>query len=551
MERSAHPVILFDGVCNLCDSVVQTIIRHDRHETFHFASLQSQAAQDLLGERAKTIPDSIVLVEPDGSTHLKADAALRIAGRLGGWFQLLRVGWLLPRGVRNLLYDFVARHRYEWFGRRDTCMLPTPALRARFLDRDEPVTVVPDRGSSVDPSPHPEWLKTFLGFTLVSYLWLFLFTFPFGVIPGTEAVAQTIQSGIQGGVQWIASLVAGQEVRAVLNGSGDTTYHWFEFGVRVVIAVITGGISTVAFRGKPVPGRIWDGTTVLVRYGLAAAMLLYGWTKVFLQQFPPVEADRLIQPFGDASPMGLLWTFMGYSPGYQIFGGLAEVFAGILLLWRRTTLLGALVAAAVMTNVVAMNFFFDVPVKIYSTHLLALALFLIAPHLVRLASLLVLNLPIAPVEFRPYAFRSETARRAGQIAKGVVLVIATLMPLQILWMTPPPLVTQKYAGIFVPQTNEGPILRMGISSWGRLAVQGRDGRTVRLRATPVAEAEGFRFEGPDTNLRFLTSESETGRFRVEGTFRDQTVKGEFIRRDEAFELTDRKFNWINERPYNR
>src|SRR5437899_11151387 len=101
-------------------------------------------------------------------------------------------------------------------------------------------------------------------------------------------------------------------------------------------------------------------------------------------QFPPPALDRLVQPFGDASPMGLAWTFVGASPAYEIFTGTGELLGGLLLTMQRTTLLGALVAAGVMAHVVALNFCYDVPVKLFSSHLLALALWLMIPDARRL-----------------------------------------------------------------------------------------------------------------------------------------------------------------------
>src|SRR5947199_1204250 len=105
-------------------------------------------------------------------------------------------------------------------------------------------------------------------------------------------------------------------------------------------------------------------------------MLSFGAYKVIKSQFPAPSLDRLLEPYGDSSPMGLLWTFMGASKAYTIFGGFAEMLGGALLTVRRTTLLGALVCIGVITNIVMLNFSYDVPVKLYSTHLLLMAIFL-------------------------------------------------------------------------------------------------------------------------------------------------------------------------------
>ena len=132
------PTILFDGVCNLCNGFVQFIIRHDAHGIFHFAALQSEAGQALLAAHgqplaaARADPDSVVLVA-DGRVYTHSTAVLRIAGLLGGGWRMLGLGWAIPRPWRDALYRYVAQNRYRWFGRQESCMLPTPALKARFL----------------------------------------------------------------------------------------------------------------------------------------------------------------------------------------------------------------------------------------------------------------------------------------------------------------------------------------------------------------------------------------------------------------------------------
>jgi predicted DCC family thiol-disulfide oxidoreductase YuxK len=139
MPDTTPPTILFDGVCNLCNGFVQFVIRHDATGSFRFAALQSAAGQALLaahGQQTLTSgavdPDSVVLVE-NGRVYTHSTAVLRIAGHLGGIWRVAMVGWLLPRPWRDGLYGYVARHRYQWFGRQESCWLPTPALRARFL----------------------------------------------------------------------------------------------------------------------------------------------------------------------------------------------------------------------------------------------------------------------------------------------------------------------------------------------------------------------------------------------------------------------------------
>ena len=128
-------VILFDGVCNLCNGFVQFVIARDPGGRFRFAALQSDAARRILGQpdAVASAPASVVLVEGDRVFRQSA-AALRIARGLG-WPWRLAYGFIVvPRPLRDWMYDVVARHRYQWFGRRDACMMPTPDVRARFLD---------------------------------------------------------------------------------------------------------------------------------------------------------------------------------------------------------------------------------------------------------------------------------------------------------------------------------------------------------------------------------------------------------------------------------
>jgi predicted DCC family thiol-disulfide oxidoreductase YuxK len=137
---SSEPgLILFDGVCNLCSALVQFIIARDPDGRFCFAPLQSEAAAVRLQPFADVTAnlDSIVLIEKD-RLFTRSAAALRIARRLRFPWPLVYVLIAVPRPVRDRVYDFAARRRYRWFGRRDTCWMPTPELRARFLAVDTP-----------------------------------------------------------------------------------------------------------------------------------------------------------------------------------------------------------------------------------------------------------------------------------------------------------------------------------------------------------------------------------------------------------------------------
>lgn len=135
MSVSVPGLILFDGVCNLCNGFVQFVIRHDPAGRFRFAALQSEAGRQMLAAHghAGAMPPETVLLLKNGRLYSHSTAVLHIARGLGWPWRALAVGLLLPAFLRDAAYRFVARNRYRWFGRQESCWLPTPELQARFL----------------------------------------------------------------------------------------------------------------------------------------------------------------------------------------------------------------------------------------------------------------------------------------------------------------------------------------------------------------------------------------------------------------------------------
>ncbi|POY40647.1 thiol-disulfide oxidoreductase [Flavobacterium alvei] len=128
-------IILFDGVCNLCNSAVQFVIRHDKKDVFRFVALQSELGQDILnhiGINPKNI-DSIILYEPGIAYYYKSQAAIEIARNLGGFWHFGTIFRIIPTPIANQLYDYVAKNRYKWYGKKESCMMPTPELKSKFL----------------------------------------------------------------------------------------------------------------------------------------------------------------------------------------------------------------------------------------------------------------------------------------------------------------------------------------------------------------------------------------------------------------------------------
>jgi hypothetical protein len=301
-------------------------------------------------------------------------------------------------------------------------------------------------------------------------------------------------------------------------------------------------------------------------------MISYGAAKVIPSQFPRPSVDRLIQPFGDASPMGLLWTFMGASVAYVIFTGAAEMLGGFLLIARRTTVLGALVCIGVLTNVVMLNFCYDVPVKLYSTHLLAMAIFLVLPDLQRLANLLVLNRDVKRAEIQPL-FRRPALNRAAVILRTVFLLGFAGMSLYGTW--------NRYQENFAADAPKPPL--HGIWEVEEYVVDGQvrparltDGNRWRwvvfdypgsLGIHSMTQSRERYFIQVDTQKRTIAltkrndpswktvaayQEPAPGLLTLQGTFDGRKIHAR-LRRTEPppFRLLTRGFHWISEEPFNR
>ncbi|OSY89481.1 thiol-disulfide oxidoreductase [Tenacibaculum holothuriorum] len=133
---SNKKIILFDGVCNFCNDTILKVIKYDTKNTFVFTSLQSKKGKEItnyLGIDTDKV-DSIILYEPNVSYDIKSTAALKVMNDFGGVWKLSQIFLLFPEIIRNLVYDIIAKNRYKWFGKKSECMIPTPELRAKFIE---------------------------------------------------------------------------------------------------------------------------------------------------------------------------------------------------------------------------------------------------------------------------------------------------------------------------------------------------------------------------------------------------------------------------------
>lgn len=352
-------------------------------------------------------------------------------------------------------------------------------------------------------------------------------------------------------------------------GSGDTLFHWVVMGTIVLIAVVTGLVWSFFDRARQHDGKVAAVLRVLVRYALGGALLAYGFAKVFHLQMPPPDPARLITPYGASSPMGLLWTFMGVSPAYSFFAGIAEVVPGILLLFRRTTHLGALMAAAVMLHVVMLNFCFDVPVKLYSSQLLVEALFLAAPDFRRLLALFVLNRAIEPEPPRRRSSISwvcwlRIAVKLGVIASFVYVSVAQYQSGR---RRRAPAPAADLSGLYEVVTfsldgEEKPPLLTDTRRWRRVyfnrfnyaAIYTMDERRDWMEVEKLGEGNlklGIKRPNPQSfELTYAKQSDQT--IVVEGPFATGTVRAVLKPvSDDSFLLLNRGFHWVSEYPFNR
>jgi hypothetical protein len=196
--------------------------------------------------------------------------------------------------------------------------------------------------------------------------------------------------------RWVASALSGTEIRFVTGDSSDTTYDYGGIATHLALAAIGTLLWSILGHKQQAYPRLFDAQWMEMRFLLSTALIAYGFNKIYAFQMPVPSVFKLSTPLGNLTPMELLWSFMGASPSYQSITGWLEFIPGVLLLFRRTQLLAALVAAGVLLNVWLMNMCYGVCVKNLSLHLLAIACVIILPDASRLFRFLVLQQAVEP-----------------------------------------------------------------------------------------------------------------------------------------------------------
>lgn len=206
------------------------------------------------------------------------------------------------------------------------------------------------------------------------------------------------------------------------NGSGDQLYDYILLLCFFTLAIVLSAVWSVLDRKRKNYEQLYQWLRLFMRLSLATAMISYGANKLFQMQFPTPPLARWVDTYGQSAPMGMLWTFMGFSRPYSFFAGAAEMLGGLLLVVPQLTTLGSLISLTVLSNVLFLNLFYDVPRKIYSIHLVLICLFLLIPDVKRLLNLFILNRTAEPAPEVPMLKDRQLNRIVfwGQIAFGVI-----------------------------------------------------------------------------------------------------------------------------------
>lgn len=347
-----------------------------------------------------------------------------------------------------------------------------------------------------------------------------------------------------------------------VTGSGDTAMDYTQVFCIAVIAVVGTIVwSAIAERrdGRREYRTAYAWLRLALRLTLGTTLLSYGFAKIFPSQFglaPGLWA--LNATYGDSSPMYLLWFFIGFSRPYAIFGGLVEAVSGVLLLFERTETIGALGAATVLLNIVLMNFCYDVPVKLYSMHLLLMSLFLLLPNFRPMWEFFVRRRTVALAGVWVPRAERRSLRMAGRVALGVVclLCVWTFVVVGYRSRTMPTAHSPLYGVWSVDSVTGWPDAhvpqKITLEDTQVARVRAVDGNMSRYPVEYNASQQSIRFVKMDKGTLLHWDGPADGKAELRGDWMGVPVTLNMHRIDpQTYLLTSRGFHWVQEDPYNR
>jgi hypothetical protein len=355
------------------------------------------------------------------------------------------------------------------------------------------------------------------------------------------------------------------------SGSADKTFDWVLVFCLLVFATLSTVLWSVFDSKRENYVTLYKWFRLFIRFSLAGQMLAYGMFKVIPLQMPFPFLARFVEPFGNFSPMGVLWYSIGASPAYETFTGCAEMLGGLLLMVPRTTLFGALICLADTVQVFMLNMTYDVPVKLLSFHLILMALFLLAPDLPRLANLFFLNRPAGP-STELQLFGTRRANRIAlvvQILFGIWLVALGAYGGWDAWHTfgggrpkSPLYGIWNVEQLWIDGQLRSPLLT-DYDRWRRVIFDTPDRNTFqRMDNSLVRYSASFNLNDKTVALRKDDDKNWKANFTFQRVAPDQlTLDGEMDSHKlhmqlqlvdlSKFLLINRGFHWIQEYPFNR
>lgn len=426
-------------------------------------------------------------------------------------------------------------------------------------------------------SLHEHWsVSRKISFRFISiFFFLYMFPFPIDQIPWLGEHLSGWYADFWGFLnKWSAGVFFGiDEFPPGNGGSGDRTHDWVQIFTVVLISIIGGTVWSVLDRNRRSYAKLWRWFHIILVYNLAYWLFVYGFIKAFGEQFGNIGIARMLETYGESSPMRILWTFMSVSEPYEQFSGWSETIAGLLLLFRRTRTLGALAAAGVMLNVFTMNMTYDVPVKLFSFRLMLQGIYIALADRERLLAFFLKNRSVGAVNWPPFfkvAWKNRLLLALQVILMGYIIVDQYRGSVQ--YEIDPNQPKPALYGIhdveqFIINGDTLPPLTTDTVRWSKafmdvpffggtqyFVIKGMDNRNRYLQAEidSVAQQLSLRPLRDTVNVYQFDYKWVEGNLSLDGIFEGDTLQIEtrYFNPDD-FILKSRGFNWINEVPYNR
>jgi hypothetical protein len=419
----------------------------------------------------------------------------------------------------------------------------------------------------------PLWQKILFRFFFIYFIFFAKPWLWFWVIPGVE---ELINKNYHQVMEW-SSKMANDKIFHLYKtipyyGDGDTSSGWVRLCLFLLIAFIGCLVWSLLDAKKSNYNRLAYWFRIILRYTLVLNCFSYGFQKLFLLQMPSPSLNQLATPLGDYLGKNLLWATMGASPTYQFFSGFIEVFAGILLLFRRTAFFGTIVALGVFTNVMMMNLGYDVGVKSFSIHLVILCLVLLAFEYKRIAALLFNKVMPAGNLYSP-SFSKRWVRITALTAKLGLVALMVVYPLQQnfkwykerkppkpLWSIKPGIYEVK---TFVLNKDTLPLSYSDTLRWKDMIYENGDIVSVSTLDTMFRQrySRGYFWFNIDSSKKNVDVLKKTADFKtfnlgklhfempdtnsviLSGMLRRDSVYALLVRMNRHFQLTEKQFHW--------